>query len=122
MGRRNIDDSDVDMFVPFRNASAVLGSEEIMKAKEINWKKLQGNYQQYHDLICLFEEAKDYRRTEGIEWTDAFQGTNGQKFVTDLIFGGNTRVTYHNVSILRERFFGDDQWLTTRFSWENGRF
>jgi len=88
---------DGNMLKAFKNVSAVLGGVHIMRELKLAWKFLQETTDQHHSLIKLFEETS----------FEELQNLEGQQRVADLIFKGNMRITYRNVSSLKNRLLNE---------------
>ena len=99
-----------NMPAAFTNISAVLGGKKEIDRLNLGWKKFEGSVSQYDELIVLFDSTE---RT-------LLQGLEGQKAVADIIFKGHTVNTYRNVSVLRERLLGGEEF--SNLEWRMERF
>ncbi len=82
------------MLRTFINVSASLDSSQF---QELAWKSLTGTSSQF---LALIEDFVNH-------YPEGYQGQEGQKRIANKIFKGNQKVTYKNMSTLRDYFFGE---------------
>ena len=83
-----------NMLRAYKNVSAVLSKEDM---KDLGWKVFYGNTYQFHTLSEFLK----------IIVLEDYQGPNGQKKISKMIFKNHLSNTYVNISALRDYLFNN---------------